>query len=84
MSRPSLDRETPKRSYVIAIAAILWAGFLGAVLMTPVSIWATTRTDGGLGIITQLFIASWGVCSVSAAIAWVLAPQNSGDETKNG
>lgn len=72
---PNSDLANTPRWRVAAVT--LWAGFVGAVLLTPVSIWATSHSDGGLSLITRLFIANWIVCCVPALMVWVLAPQNS-------
>lgn len=75
----SKDELSP---YWRAVGGILWAGFMGAVLMMPVFIWATHQLDTGLGLMTRLFITSWAICSVPAAVAWLLAAEQHGRTTR--
>lgn len=77
MHQPASKNNIPNSPRWRVVAVVLWAGFIGAVLMTPVSIWATSHSSGGLSLITRLFIANWVICCVPAVIAWVLAPQTS-------
>lgn len=72
--------QTPRQPYWRRVAGVLWAGFLGAVLMMPVFIWVTDQFDSGLDLMTRLFITSWAICSVPAAMAWLLASDQTGQQ----
>ena len=56
-----------------AAAAIGWSSFLGAVVATPVYLYAGATPGAGLGQMSGVFLAAWLAALVPAAMSWLLA-----------
>ncbi|PWN57008.1 hypothetical protein [Abyssibacter profundi] len=79
MSAPQADREAfytpqpPLSPRVRAMAAVGWSSFLGAVVATPVYLYASAMPGQGLGQLSVVFLAAWAAAVVPAGMSWLLS-----------
>ena len=79
MTAPQADQEVfyapqpPLSPRVRVLAAVGWSSFLGAVVATPVYLYASAMPGQGLGQLSVVFLAAWAAAVVPAGMSWLLA-----------